>query len=166
MGVSRALPITLLKRLVLTSQGEFGLGFNVWICPISDPYKEVMDKIKVTASSTWSLPRHCHQGDLILYYFTNPDCHIAHLFVAPKGVTEPNGNWGTMGPIKRVAQLKSPIFLSDLDRHRVLKTAPFVRGRMQGRPVATEYWPYLYDLIIRRNPTVAPKLKNYAPDRL
>jgi hypothetical protein len=151
---------------VVELRREFGLGFNVWICPISKPYKDAMEQINVRATSAWSLPPHCHPGDLVLYYFTSPDCHIAHLFVAPKGVTDPNGPWGTMGPIRRVCRLKAPIFLKDLERDPVLKTAPFFRGRMQGRPNATEYWPYLYDLIIRRNPTAARPLKRYAPERL
>jgi len=37
---------------------------------------------------------------------------------------------------------------------------------MQGRPNATEYWSYLYEMIVRRNPAVRTKLRRFAPDRL
>jgi hypothetical protein len=67
---------------------------------------------------------------------------------------------------KRVCHLKSPIFLEDLKKRKILKTSFFVRSGMQGRPRATEYWPYLYGMIIKRNAAVTKKLAKYAPDRI
>jgi len=58
------------------------------------------------------------------------------------------------------------VYLEDLRRHRILKTAGFVRGQMQGRPNASEYWTYLYDLIVRRNPPAKKSLAKYEPGRL
>ena len=71
-----------------------------------------------------------------------------------------------MGPIRRICSLKAPVFLLDMQRHQILRTANFVRGQMQGRPNATEYWPYLYELIIRRNPAIKKKLEKYEPERI
>ena len=71
-----------------------------------------------------------------------------------------------MSRIERICYLKSPIYFEDLKRHRILYTAPFVRGKMQGRPNATEHWPYLYDMIIRRNPSLKRKLFKFAPENL
>jgi len=64
-------------------------------------------------------------------------------------------------PIRRVCRLAAPVFLDDLKRDKILSTAGFVRGSMQGRPNASEYWPYLHDLIVRRNPGVRLKLRKY-----
>jgi len=51
----------------------------------------------------------------------------------------------------------------DFSRHPVLRHAPFVRGRMRGRPNVTEYWPYIYDMILRRNRDVRNVLQAYEP---
>jgi hypothetical protein len=69
-----------------------------------------------------------------------------------------------MGPIRRICRLKAPIFLDDLKQHRILATSGFVRGSMIGRPRATEYWPYLYKLIVARNPSSRNRLRKYAPE--
>ena len=71
-----------------------------------------------------------------------------------------------MGHIRRVCQLKAPVFLEDMQQDRILRTAAFVRATMQGRPNATEYWPYLYAMILRRNPSVRASLAKFAPDKV
>jgi hypothetical protein len=158
------------KLQIIELRREFGLGFNVWIMPINDPYKEELDKINSYSPDEWSLPSQCHKGDLILYYLTQPQKSIQHIFVAVDRSLKTEAGWKPgkdyMGIVKRVCKLKAPIFLEDLRQHRVLSTAHFVRGSMQGRPNATEYWPYLYDMIVRRNPSVWAKLKKFAPEQI
>jgi hypothetical protein len=39
-----------------------------------------------------------------------------------------------------------------------------VRGDLRGRLNVTEYWPYLYDLIARRNPSARRSLGKYSPE--
>jgi len=158
------------KRLrILELRREFGLGFNVWIMPIREPYKDVLAAIE-SADDCWSLPSQCHKGDLILYYFTRPEKMIQHVFTATDRAARMAAGWKAgkdfMGPIRRVCRLNSPIFYEDLCGHRVLSTAPCVRGSMRGRPNVTEYWPYLYDLIVKRNPGVRKALRRFAPDRI
>ncbi len=147
---------------------EFGLGFNVWIVPTNDPYKQKLENVKV--SDSWSLPSQCHRGDLILYYFTRPEQCVSHIFVASDRARKVTAGWKKgkdyMGPIRRVCRLKAPIFFDDLRNHRMLSTAHFVRGQMRGRPNATEYWPYLYDVIVKRNPSVEPKFRRFAPGNI
>jgi hypothetical protein len=147
---------------------EYGLGFNIWIMPTNGPYKKVLEKRN--SSQRWSLPSQCHQGDLILYYFTRPEQCIRHIFIATDRARKVTAEWKKgrdyMGPIRRVCRLKAPIFLDDLRNHRVLSTAHFVRSQMRGRPNATEYWPYLYDMIVRRNPSVRVKLSRFAPENI
>lgn len=147
---------------------EYGLGFNVWIVPTNAPYKEKMERLN--SSDQWSLPSQCHKGDLILYYFTRPEKSISHIFVAEDRARKVKARWKEgqdyMGPIRRVCSLKAPVFLDDLQNDRVLKTAHFARSQMQGRPNATEHWPYLYDVIVKRNPTVIKKLQRFAPENI
>jgi hypothetical protein len=76
------------------------------------------------------------------------------------------GKTDCFAKIRRVCRLKSPIFLEDMRQDRILSTANFVRAKMQGRNNVSEYWPHLYDKILRRNAAVAAKLKRYSPDRL
>jgi len=71
------------------------------------------------------------------------------------------------GQIRRLCRLASPIFLEDMRRHRVISTASFVRRNMQGVGLcATEFWPYLYEMIVDRNPAVAGEIRSLRPDRL
>jgi hypothetical protein len=147
---------------------EFGLGFNVWIMPVKDPYKDELASVEF--SDKWSLPSQCHKGDLILYYFTRPEKSIGHIFIATDRAKKMTAKWKTgkdyMGPVRRFCRLKAPVFFEDLQTHRILSTAHFVRGQMQGRPNATEYWPYLYDLIVKRNPSLERKLRKFAPGNI
>jgi hypothetical protein len=153
---------------IIELRKEFGLGFNVWIMPAKAPYKA--DLASFNFSNQSSLPSQCHKGDLILYYFTRPEQSISHIFVAKDRTRKMTAGWKEgkdyMGSIRRVCRLKAPVFMDDLRNHRILSTAHFVRGQMQGRPNATEYWPYLYDMIVRRNPSVKPKLRKYAPEKI
>jgi hypothetical protein len=150
---------------VVELRREFGLGFNVWIVPISDPYKERLEG--VNSDDQWSLPSQCHRGDLVLYYLTRPEQSVSHIFVAADRARKIRARWKKgkdyMGAIRRVCWLKASIFFDDFRNHRVLSTAHFVRGQVQGRPNTTEYWPYLYDLIVKRNPSVESKLRKFAP---
>jgi hypothetical protein len=160
----RSLQIIELRR-------EFGLGFNVWVIPMNDPFKAELAEIEKSKPGwRWSLPSQCHKGDLILYYFTRPEQCIRHIFVAADRSRKVTAGWKEgkdyMGPIQRVCRLKAAIFFEDLSAHRVLSTAHFVRAKMRGRANATEYWPYLYDLIVRRNAEAATSLRRFAPENL
>jgi hypothetical protein len=153
---------------VIELRREFGLGFNVWIQPVGGIYRDVLSETNY--NSQWSVPSLAHKNDLILYYHTRPDRCIKDIFQLADSVTYIKAGWKPgkdyMGPIRRVCGLKAPIFLEDLKVHRILKTSGFVRGNMQGRPNATEYWPHLYDMIVRRNPEARRGLKKFAPDQL
>lgn len=162
---------------VIELRKYYGLGFNVWIQPVASPYKEALREIDL--GDSWSVPSLAAEKDLVLFYATMPDACIEDIFKLDGPVRHLKANWRKnvkggrwksksdyMGRIRRVRKLKSPIFLKDMQRDRILRTANFVRGSMQGRPNASEYWPYLYDKIVCRNPGVAVKLKPYSPDKL
>ncbi|RMH07316.1 MAG: hypothetical protein D6704_05270 [Nitrospirae bacterium] len=143
---------------------EFGLGFNVWIMPVNDPYKEVLLDTK---SAIWSVPSQAHKNDLVVFYFTRPEKAFTYIYRLRDRANKIWADWKRgkdyMAPITRVCELRSPIFLEDLKRHSVLSTSPFSRFQ-RGRPNVTEYWPYLYDMIMRRNPPLKQQLSKYVPE--
>ena len=165
---------------VIELRREYGLGFNVWIQPVSGEYAK--DLAGGESFTGWSVAPRAMEGDLVLFYRTRPEKCIADVFRLSGPVY-----WGRrarrsksdcvrriktsrwrkdldhFAPIRRVCRLAAPVFLEDLKQHRVLQTAGFVRGSMQGRPNASEYWTYLHDLIVRRNPIAKAKLRKYEP---
>jgi hypothetical protein len=161
-------PDTRKKPPIIELRKEFGLGWNVWIVPINDPYKKVLNKIN--SHPQWSLPSQCHKGDLILFYLTTPEQAIQHIFKAVDRAVKQRAGWKSgkdyMGPIRRVCKFKAPVSLKELRQNNVLQYANFVRGSIQKRFNATEYWPYLYDMIVRRNPLVKARLKKFAPEHI
>jgi len=171
-GKPRGLRVVELRR-------EFGLGRNVWIRPVAERRGDRVwkDKVsKVNYDTDWSMPSRAHKGDLLLFYLASPDKCITDIFTVVgdvEVVAKPawKRRWGMrgtrdyMGPARRVCKLKAPLFLSDMKEHPVLRTAGFMRGRMQGRPSVTEFWPILYKMIVSRNPSVKKKLAKYAPEQ-
>lgn len=146
---------------VIELRREFGLGFNVWIQPVADPYK---DELSDMNKGEWSVPGRASAADLLLFYRTSPDMCIKDVFTMASKV-EPDNQWKYVGQIRRVCSLDSPMFLEDMKRHRILQTAGFVRGNLRGRQRVTEFWPYLYDLIVRRNPSARKPLARFDPAR-
>lgn len=145
---------------------DYGLGFNVWIMPVKSLYKK---ELASTRTGTWSVPSQAHKGDLVIFYFTLPEKALTYVYRLQERADKVPAGWKPgmdyQARVKRLCELKSPVFLDDLRRHKVLSTASFVRTQ-RGRPNAIEYWPYLYDIIVRRNPAVKPSLVKYAPERL
>lgn len=153
---------------IIELRREYGLGFNIWIVPSKNSYKEELDKYP---TNTWSVPSQAHRDDLILFYLTKPHGYIAHIFKLQERaqfVKEAGWRPGSdyMASIKKVCTLKAPLYFEDLKSNRFLTQSGFVRGRMRGRRIVTEYWPHLYDLIIKRNPYLQKMLAKYSPERL
>lgn len=147
---------------------EFDLGFNVWLQPINDPFKDEIRKGK--GRGVWSAASQAHRDDLVLFYLTRPDKCIKSIGVLKEHSRKRAAVWkrgrDNMADVRHVCILDSPVFLEDLRRDRILSTAPFLRSQLQGRPRATEYWPYLYEMIIKRNPSLKKPLHRFAPANL
>jgi hypothetical protein len=161
---------------IIELRREFGLGFNIWMMPVKSEYQKAL---KGYPRGDWSVPPQAHKDDLILFYFSGGNekcirfiyaCSERAYFVKradwKKGTTSWKRESDNRAWIRRVCVLKAPIFLEDLQKHRVLGTAGFVRADMRGRLNVTEYWPYLLDLILRRNPLFKRRLKKYSPESI
>jgi hypothetical protein len=153
---------------VIELRRHFGLGFKVWLQPATAPQVHHLDKNRVC----WAARNGAHVGDLMVMYRCLPEKCVRELFwlATPlrSGRCDPAWRDGTCmaGEFRIVCRLSSPVFLEDLKSHRVLRTAGFVRGRLQGNRDVTSYWPHIYDLITSRNPSVRKQLKEFSPEQL
>lgn len=161
---------------VMELRREFGLGFNVWFQPVSifngENYADELAKRKFW--DRWSVPSTAMVGDLILYYrtakSTEPKSCVREIFriVRPVEHVKKCG-WKSgadyMAKIQLVCKLAAPLHLTKMRENHVLCSACFIRGQMQGRYRATEYWPELYGTIVSLNPSVERVLRKYGPDK-
>lgn len=148
---------------IIELRSKVGLGRDVWIQPIDERSWGFED---TEWRRGWgSVPSLAKKGDLVLIYRTSPQKCIRDLQLVDGRVSR-HSKWQYVADIRFVAKLKSPITLEHLRKHRVLRDAYFVRRSMQGRPRATAYWPFLYDLIVKLNPSVQRKLRAFDPQFL
>lgn len=149
----------------------FGVPFKVWIQTAIRNQWESLDERDRTG---WALSTRVTHGDLVLMYRCYPECSITDLFIVTNSRLKPgkpgwksNGT-ANFGEIRRLCHLDSPVFLSDMRNHRVLRTAPFIRSSMQGRGglLVSEYWPYLYGMLSDRNSKQRRVLTKFAPEKV
>ena len=145
----------------------FGTPFKVWVQPAIKSQWHWLDE---SDQLDWALSKRVTAGDLLLMYRAYPSCSITEVFRFAGQLQRGRASWRAgdcyAGRIERVCTLDSPVFLDDLRRHKVLRTASFVRRNMQGNLLVSEYWPYLYSMIYERNPKARKTLTGYAPEKL
>ena len=159
------------KRLrVIELRKEYGLGFNVWVQPVSNDtearFSSQLDKVKT--SCNWSVASQAHEGDLALFYHSTPRKEIADLFrvSGPVEIVKARGgsfNWNSrardcFANLRRVAKLASPVTLAHLKAHPALMDAGWIRNNLISRARVTIDWPFLRALIVERNPRLSRKL--------
>lgn len=160
--VPRSIEVIELKRY-------FGVARKVWILQALKSQWDYLDKHN---PMDWGMSKRTTPGDVLLMYRCSPVCAITDIFIlSGDDIGRGGAGWrdgdAYFGQIKRICRLRSPVYLDDLRKHRVLRTASFVRRNMQGVGLlATEYWPYLHDMITERNPALAKALARLRPDRL
>lgn len=152
---------------VIELKRYFGTPFKVWLqVALKDQCEDLDCKTKLE----WSLSPRVTHGDLLLMYRASPLCRIEDVFrYVGHRLERGDAGWRSgnadFGVIQRVCKLKSPIFLSDMRQHRVLKTASFIRVNLQGRGhLVSEYWHYLHSMIHERNPATRKLLARYSPE--
>jgi hypothetical protein len=154
---------------VIELKRHFGVARKVWI---QQAIKSQWDYLDSDPPLYWALSKNATPGDVLLMYRCTPVSAITDVFVFSGEELERAGAaWREGecygGEIRRICKLASPVHLEDLRRHRVIQNASFVRRNMQGVGLrATEYWPYLYEMITERNPAVARELRILRPEAL
>lgn len=149
---------------ILELRRMFGFGFQVWITSVRDDFKRVMCE---NTHAVWSVPNQARRGDLVLYYFTRPESAITFIYELTEDADYRPARWkpgkDSMARIARVCRLTPPITLEELRRDRTLRKSSFARHQ-QGRHNMTEYWPYLYQMILRRNHKLKKSLEQFDPE--
>lgn len=155
------------KLEIIELKRYFGAARKVWIQPVIRSQCHNLDE---RAEMHWGLSKRASPGDLLLMYRCSPHKAITDIYVLIGRLARGTAGWRDgecyFGNIKRLCSLLSPIFLEDLRNHRILKTASFVRRSMQGNHLVSQYWHHLYEMIVKRNPSVRKKLKDYQPEKL
>lgn len=155
---------------VLELRKEYGLGFNVWIQPVSDDteskYSSYLSEIEKDCN--WTVASQAHKDDLVLFYHSTPRKEIADIFSISAPITmdgdgEQELGWNRrkrdwFGDLSRVARLASPVTLEHMKKHRALKGAGWIRNNLVTRAKVTVDWMFLRDLIVERNPELGETL--------
>lgn len=153
---------------VIELKRYFGVSFKVWL---QVAIKTQCHWLGKRDALQWALSKQTTRGDLLLMYRGYPTCSITDIFrFAGHKLTQGRADWREgecyTGRIERVTKLHAPVFLEDMKRHRILRTASFIRRNMQGSALlVSEYWAYLYPMICDRNPKARKALAKYAPER-
>jgi hypothetical protein len=146
----------------------FGVSRKVWIQQAIKSQQWNLDRYK---SMIWAVSKHATPGDVLLMYRCHPVCAITDVFMLCGEISRGKAGWRDGqcfgGRISKACSLASPLFLQELRQHKIIGTASFVRRNMPGVGLqATEYWPYLYEIIIQRNPAAARHLRRFRPESL
>jgi len=152
---------------VIELKRYFGANPKVWIQPVIKSQWHNLDEYDEMG---WGLSKRATPGDLLLMYRCYPEKRISDIFTLVGGLIRSKAGWREGdcygGIIRRLCNLAAPIFLDDMQNHKVLKTSSFIRSNMQGNLLVSEYWPYLYEMIVARNPQVRKILSEYAPENM
>lgn len=155
---------------VIELRKEHGLGFNVWVQPVSDDAPEQFSSrlTKVSRRCEWSVASQAHEGDLVLFYHSAPRKEIGDIFrvcspVRAKRAPARGFSWNARerewcADLVRVAQLGSPATLAHLKAQPALRDAWWLRNRLVSRAKVTVDWIFLRELIVARNPALERRL--------
>ena len=153
---------------IIELKSFYGKGLKFWIQPvIKEQYFHLDSKYK---KLNWGLSKNTTNGDVLMMYRASPFKGITDIFVRTGEIDRGKAEWKEGicygAEITRLCHLDSPIFFEDFKNHRILNTSSFMRKNMQGNHDVTEYWPYLYDMIIKRNTYLEKILDRYRPDKI
>jgi len=148
----------------------FGVARKVWIQTCRKDEQRWLKKDRCK----WVLSQRVTQGDLLLMYRCSPQRTITDIYRFCGDGKFGQGDRPNMpakyfcGTVERVCALDDPIHLGDMRRHHVLSTAGFIRADMRGRGglLVSEQWPYLYDMIVAKNPKHRKTLAKYSPEKM
>ncbi|MBI5207116.1 MAG: hypothetical protein HY934_04920 [Candidatus Firestonebacteria bacterium] len=146
----------------------FGVSRKVWIQPVLKSQCHWLDEYDTL---NWSLSKRVTTGDILLMYRCSPYKAITDIFVYNGiSLSKRKASWRTgnanFGDIKRISKLAAPVYFEDLKKHKVLSTSGFVRRQLQGNCLVSEYWHYLFEMILNRNSLLAKKLSKISPEKL
>ena len=152
---------------VIELKKDFHSVPKIWIQPAR---KEQWHWLENSKRVSWGVSKRATLGDLLLIYRCHPEKTIKEIYTITGEKIRGKADWREgdcyAATIERLCILDAPIFFEDLKSHRVLKTAGFVRRNLQGNLLVSEYWPYIHEMITKRNPKTIKILKDYDPTKM
>jgi hypothetical protein len=153
---------------ILELRTFYGKGQKFWIQPVIKEQYEFLDSKKKTLK--WALSKRSNAGDILLMYRASPYKGITDIFIRTGDIDRGQALWRDGdcygAEISRLCKVDSPIFFEDFKNHRILRTAKFMRVNMQGNHDVTEYWPFIYQMLLSRNPELTNRLEKYKPENI
>lgn len=151
---------------VIELRKDFHSVPKIWIQPTLKDQCHNLERNQLS----WGLSKRASIGDLLLMYRCRPEKAIRDIYTVTSELSVAKAGWrdgdGIFGNIKCLCRVQAPLFLEDFKTHRVLKTAGFVRRNFQGNLLVSEYWPYIYEMLTKRNPGIVKHLKKYEPSKI
>lgn len=150
---------------IISLSKELGLSNRVRLSHAQD--KENLRFLDTTRAKTcnWSMPAKTKKRDLLLVWRSGPKQSRFHdIFEALENAVPKHGYSG-YGRCKIISHLENPVTLQDIKNHNVLgklsiKESQFFMG---SNTDLTPYWPWLYQIIIDRNPKLKKVLSPFSP---
>jgi len=153
------------KVAIIELRRFLGLGRNIWFHVIKKSYHESYMKYLLHGPKTGALPCHksAKKSDLLIDYFGTPMSFMKGIELLTSDAYKTRGNeFKYRANIRRIAVLKNEIHMDKMRSERSLIGAFFLKPNgLQGSPRVTEYWPQLSELILRLNPKLKSKVREY-----
>lgn len=150
---------------IIELRRSFGLGRIICFHVVRKAYQKDYLEWLNRGPKTDTLP--CHQsakkGDLMLDYIGAPESYIKGMeLLTSDAYPAKSGNFPYRAKIRRIATLKTEVHMSNLKSEKSLVGAFFLKqGGLEGWPRVNEYWPQISTIILRRNKTLAAKIKRF-----
>src|SRR5262245_37347737 len=151
---------------VIELRTHVGAGWRVWSQATLPEYQGDLDRAprRDRLAWDWSASMRARPGDLMLMWRAGTRAQAREYDVDPDrlqsftnifevtSVPQRQRRFRAGAHVRQVARLDQPLRLELLTSDRMLRTAPWVKANLQGRPELTPYWWRLHELIIQLNP--------------
>jgi hypothetical protein len=152
---------------ILCLSKELGISNRIRLTFGKQPeHLSFLDKSK-RKTFGWSMPASTKKGDLLLVWRAGKgQSRFKDILLVLKDA-KPTKEFPGYGKCRIVCHLENAITLDDLRRHTELGSSAMVRSSffLGANKELTPYWPYLYQLILDRNPGLQKILKIFTPGK-
>ena len=152
---------------ILSLSKELGVSNRVRLTFAKQPdHLAFLDSLR-RKTCDWSMPVSTKEGDLLLVWRAGKGQSRFQDILEALENARTKGRYPGYGKCRILCHFEKAITLDDLRRHRELGNSAMVRSSFFLGPnkELTSYWPYLYQLILDRNPGLQKILKPFTPGK-
>jgi hypothetical protein len=150
---------------ILDLRKHLGLGSNVWFHVVKKHYQKdfLRDLRREPKTLHWPCHKSAKKKDLLIDYIGAPGSYIIGIkLLTSDAYLTKNDDFKYRAECRRIAVLDKPIHMNKMRSEKSLIGAFFLKPNgLQGSPRVTEYWPQLSELILRLNPKLKSKVREY-----